>query len=203
MTALPVAHYLRDLNGEMPRGAASGRRLAGGDSESDIEQRLEEAYIRGVLEGRAAAQAEYGEKIQRQTEAAEKHLKSERERWVADEASRLGTLIGDSLECIGTRVAEQVARILKPFLGEKAKQRAMEELVAALDALLLKGEYSKIRVSGPEDLISALRTHLGGRADAIAFLASERSCDVFVTADETILETRLGSWLKAIDEAPQ
>jgi hypothetical protein len=202
MTALPVAHYLRDLNGDMPRGSASAR-LAGGYSESDMEERLEEAYIRGVLEGRAAAQSEYGEKIQRQTEAAEKHLKSERERWVADEASRLSALIGGSLEGIGTRVAEQVARILKPFLSEKAKQRAMGELVSALDALLIKGEYSKITVLGPEDLIGALRIHLRGRADAIVFLVSERTCDISVTADETILETRLGSWLKAIDEVPQ
>jgi hypothetical protein len=201
MTALPVAHYLRDLNGDLPRGAAA--RLGGGDSESDIEQRIEEAYIRGVLEGRAAAQSEYGEKIQRQTESAEKHLKSERERWVADEAGRLSSLIGGSLEGIGTRVAEQVARILKPFLGEKAKQRAMGELMSALDALLLKGEYSKISVLGPEDLIGAVRSHLGGRADGIAFLVSERACDISVTADEIILETRIGSWLKAIEEAPQ
>ena len=69
MTALPVADYLRDLNGDLPRGPRCVS--AGGDSESDIEQRLEEAYIRGVLEGRAAAQSEYGEKIQRQTEVAE------------------------------------------------------------------------------------------------------------------------------------
>ncbi len=79
----------------------------------------------------------------------------------------------------------------------------MGELVSALDALLIKGEYSKITVLGPADLIGAVRTHLGGRADAIVFLASERTCDISVTADETILETRLGSWLKAIDEVPQ
>lgn len=202
MTALPVAHYLRDLNGELPKGIASSR-LGSGDGESDIEQRLEEAYIRGVLEGRAAAQAEYGAQIHQQAEVAEKHLKSERERWVADEGGRLGTLIGTSLEGIGTRVAEQVARILKPFLREQVRQRSMTELASTLDGLLIKGEYSKITVSGPEDLVGVLRTHLEGRADGIVFLVLERACDISVTADETILETRIGSWLKAIDEVPQ
>ena len=43
MTAFPVAHYLRDLNGEMPKGASA--RLMSGDGESDIEQRLEEATL--------------------------------------------------------------------------------------------------------------------------------------------------------------
>ena len=202
MTALPVAHYLRDVNGDMPKGFASSR-LAAGDGESDVEQRLEEAYIRGVLEGRAAAQAEYGAQIQQQAEVAEQRLKSERERWVADEGGRLSTLIGTSLEGIGTRVAEQVARILKPFLREQVRQRSMTELVATLDALLMKGEYSKITVSGPEDLVGVVKTHLEARADGIAFLVSERACDISVTADETILETRIGSWLKAIDEVPQ
>lgn len=197
MTALPVAHYLRDLNGDLPRAAHA--RLGGGESEADIEQRIEEAYIRGVLEGRAAAQSEYGEKIQQQTEAAEKHLKSERERWVADEASRLSVLIGTSLEGIGTRVADRVARILKPFLRDQTRQRAMADLASALDTLLIKGEYSKITVTGPEDLVGALRIHLGGRAEAVAFLVSERACDISVIADETILETRIGSWVKAIE----
>jgi hypothetical protein len=187
------------LNGDLPRGAASAH-LAGGDGESDIEQRLEEAYIRGVLEGRAAAQAEYGAQLQQQAAAAEQRLKSERERWVADEGSRLSVLIGTSLEGIGTRVAEQVARILKPFLRDKVRQRAMTELVSALDALLIKGDYSKITVSGPRDLIGVVRTHLDGRAGSIAFLVSEQASDISVTADETILETRIGSWAQAIDE---
>ena len=137
MTAFPVAHYLRDLNGEMPKGASA--RLLSGEGESDIEQRLEEAYIRGVLEGRAAAQAEYGAQLQQQSETAEQRLKSERERWVADEGNRLSALISSSLEGIGTRVAEQVARILRPFLRDQARATATVELVSTFDALLVKG----------------------------------------------------------------
>jgi hypothetical protein len=198
MTAFPVAHYLRDLNGDMPKGASA--RLVGGEGESDIEQRLEEAYIRGVLEGRAAAQAEYGAQLQQQSEAAEKRLKSERERWVADEGSRLSALISSSLEGIGTRVADQVARILRPFLREEARAKSIAELVSAFDALMVKGEYSKITVSGPEDLIGVLKAHLEGRAEGVAFLVSEHATDISVAADDTILETRIGSWLKAIGE---
>jgi hypothetical protein len=201
MSASPVAHYLRDLNGDLPRGAAS--RLAGRDVESDTEQRLEEAYIRGVLEGRAAAQAEYGAQLQQQSEAAENRLKSERERWVSDEGNRLSALIGASLEGIGTRVAGQVARILRPFLREQARERAMAELVSTLDALLMKGEFSKITILGPEDLIGVLKISLGSRADGMAFLISESACDVSVTADDTILETRIGRWVDAIGEVPQ
>ncbi len=144
----PVAHYLKDLNGDTPRGA-----LAFGKTtpEQDIEQRIEEAHIRGVLEGRAEVQGEFNAQSQRQAEAAEQRLKLERARWVADEEPGLGELIVSSLQGIETQLADQVGRIPKPFLLERVRQRAMAEFVSALDALLLKGEYSKIAVSGPEE----------------------------------------------------
>jgi hypothetical protein len=204
MTTFPVAHYLKDLNGELPKGPKSLQGHFGdGPPESDIEQKLDEAYIRGVLEGRAEAQVEFNTRSQQQSEAAEQRFKSERERWVDEEGARLGGLIVSSLEGIETRLADQVARILKPFLLEHVRQRAMAELVSAFDALLLKGEYSKITVSGPEDLVATLKTHVAGRVESIVFAVSEGATDISVTADETILETRIGGWVEAIDGVAQ
>ena len=74
------------------------------------------------------------------------------------------------------------------------------ESVSTFDALLVKGEYSKITVTGPEDMIGVLKARLEGRADAVAFLVSEHATDISVSADDTILETRIGSWLEAIGE---
>lgn len=204
MTAFPIARYLKDVNGEMPKGGiTSAAHFREGPSESDLEQQLEEAYIRGVLEGRAAAQAEYGAQMQKQAEDAERYLKSERGRWVADEGARLGGVIVSSLESIETRLAEQVARVLKPFLVERARQRAVADLVSVLDVMLLKGEYSKVTVSGPEDLLATLKTHVAGHAESVVFVAAEGASDISVIADETILETRIADWVEAIDGASQ
>ena len=57
-----------------------------------------------------------------------------------------------------------------------------------------------ITVTGPEDMIGVLKARLEGRADGVAFLVSERATDISVEADDTILETRIGSWLEAIGE---
>ena len=90
-------------------------------AESDIEQRIEEAYIRGVLEGRAAAQGPNSARKSKSGRICGERLKSERERWVADEGNRLGELIVSSLQGIETQLADQVGRILKPFLLEQVR----------------------------------------------------------------------------------
>ena len=55
-------------------------------------------------------------------------------------------------------------------------------------------------MTGPEDLLQALREQLSGKACAATYLPSGEP-DVRITAGQTILETRLGAWAAKIQEA--
>jgi hypothetical protein len=57
-----------------------------------------------------------------------------------------------------------------------------------------------MEIVGPEDLLKALQAKLGPEATNVRFSAGA-GCDVRVTADQTVLETRLGAWVAKIEEA--
>lgn len=193
----PVAFYLKELAGEPAR--RGGRRLAlGEDGAAEPEQQIEEAHARGVLEGRAAAQVEQDAALARQQADFEKKLSSERQRWSREEGARIGAALETSLADIEEHLADTVSQILKPIILTEVRNRAVQELRDALVALLSQGDYAKITVSGPQDLLSAIESRLGERRDGVTFVAAETG-DVTVRADEAIMETRIRAWADAIE----
>ena len=75
----------------------------------------------------------------------------------------------------------------------------MDELVATIETIVSRDEIAKIEVSGPDDLLGVLRARLAGKVSA-TFVAHD-VCDVRVSIEQTTLETRLGAWIGAIEEA--
>ncbi len=134
MSALPVAQYLKDLSGEAGRvRGRSSAELAGEAAKgADTVARMAEAYGRGLAEGKAAAKAEFDEKLAQQNKAAEERLAAERERWAAEEGGRLADLIASQLGELEARIGEQVARVLKPVFLAEVQQRAVAELASTL-----------------------------------------------------------------------
>ncbi len=195
-TALPVAYYLRELNGDTER--RGGRAMAaGGVSESDVL--IADAHARGVLEGQAAAQVELDAALAQQQASFDQKLATERQKWAVEQGTHLSELIAAAFEDVEQRFAERVGSILKPFLGESVRAKALEELSASLNLMLAKGEYAKIAISGPKDLLSALEARLGDRHAGVTFVESD-GVDVAVSADGTIIETQIGAWTEAIQK---
>jgi hypothetical protein len=195
MTALPVAHYLHELSGESSR---RGRTYSGGVGDSDIENRIGEAHARGVLEGRAAALVDQDQALARQQAAFDQKLAAERQKWAAEQGVILGELLVTQLRDIEDRIAGQVSRVLKPVVADHVRGRAVDELARMLEGMLAKGDYAKVTVSGPEDLLAPVEARLSGLAAGVSFLPAD-GVDLVVSADETILETRIGSWVQAIN----
>lgn len=197
MTALPVAYYLKELSGEPSRRGGRAFEAFGPDGTSDLETQLGEVHARGVLEGRAAAQTEFGAAAAAQAEAFEQKLKSERQKWSAGEGTRLAGLIATGLEDLEQRISGLVGEVLKPFLGEQSRAKAVGELSQSLSAMVSKGDYAKITVSGPGDLLEALEAQLGSGHAGVSFVETD-GADLIVSADETTLATRIGAWVDAI-----
>jgi hypothetical protein len=200
MSGLPVAHYLEELGrgSELSKVslAASERNAAAVPASG--EARIEEVRALAYAEGRAAERAACDARLAEQSAAFAQRLAAERRTWTSEEGERLGALIVSAVGDFEARIGDKLAGILKPVLVAEVKRRAVAELVDALDGLLSKGEIAMISISGPEDLLEALRPRLAGRIAGVSF-APGTGCDVSVTADETKLETRIGDWARAIE----
>jgi hypothetical protein len=192
--ALPVAYYLKDLSGD-PSGR--GGRGIGGDS-SDVEKRISDAHALGILEGRAAAQVEMEKALASQAAQFERKLTSERQKWSADQGARLGELVAMAMQDVEQHIADQVGQVLKPVVSERIRGKAVEDLVLALNGMLAKGDYAKITITGPGDLLSPIEARLNDHA-GVSFVIAD-GVDVSVSADETIVETRISAWVEAIEE---
>lgn len=197
----PVAFYLKELAGEPAR--RGGRRLAlGEEGGAEAELQIEDAHARGVLEGRAAAQVEQDAALAKLQADFDKKLSAERQRWSREEGARIGKALETSLADLEARVAETVGQILKPLMQAEIRKKAVQELRGALADLLSQGDYAKITVSGPEDLLAAIEAGVGARHEGITFVAAETG-DLIVRADDAIVETRIKAWATAIEgEAP-
>lgn len=195
--ASPVRHYLTEISGDVGRQSSDGGRFGRGAG-ADAELRIEEARTRGMVDGRAAAEAEYAASLAAREALFEERLAAERQKWAADEGARLGELLASTLLDIERRISEQVGRILRPVFGEEVRRAAVSALALTLRDMVAKGAYARIAVSGPSDLLAALQAGLGDEQGGVSFVVSERA-DIVVNADDTVLETRIGAWAKFLE----
>ena len=201
MSAVPAARYLADF------GAGADQRpvRAGGTDASKAENaaaKLEEAFARGLETGRAEAHAEGEAKLEEQRNEFAEQLAAARAEWAASIGEELGNRLGAALTEFESRVAETTARILKPFLAEELHRQAVAELQGNLESLLATDSGAALAISGPEDLLDALRQQLAGRATNVTYAPNDE-CDVRIVAGQATLETQLKGWLAKLDEALQ
>lgn len=197
MSALPVARYLKELSGDGSRRSERLFAPPGVEEAADIELRISEAHARGVAEGRAAAEAEFAAATAAQAAGFEEKLAAERARWAEEQGATLGETCASALDEMEQRLSRTVGELLKPVLSESVRGRALEELTGVLHGMLSKGEYAKVVVSGPSDLLAAMETRLAGSHSGMSFVPSDGT-DVSVSVDDTILETRIGAWIGTI-----
>jgi len=159
---------------------------------------VDEAYVRGVEDGKAALEAEMVARFEEQKAASEQALAVSREAWCLEEGARIAeqfkTAIGDMEE----RIADSTERVLRPFLGQAIRVQAIAELRATLQELLGKTPGLTLEISGPEDLLAALRASLPASIATVSYVANE-ACDVQVKAGASILETRIAAWLDQVE----
>lgn len=202
MRARPIADYLAEFGSNGERGAqhASGA-LEQDDARLKRESaKVEEAFTRGFESGKAAVEATLQAKLEAlRTETAEE-LACERQAWVTNEAGRLAAALTAGLQQVQATIAESAARVLAPFVTDQVRAKALDELQRSLEALVSKDAGLSVRMSGPSDLLDALRARLDGHSLAVTYQPSD-DCDVRVAAGQTLIETRLGLWMAALREA--
>lgn len=193
-----------------PRAALPGavRPLFGVEPEPEVElpaaepevDRIGEAVADAVAEALAEAGAAHAAAA---AEAAARHaaeMADARERWAAEEGAALAAGFRSAVEALGGALGEAAAAALEPLLGDAARRRAVDGLRDAVADLLLADAGGAVAVSGPVDLLDALRAALeaaGVGTGDMGFAASE-SAEVVVTAGNSRIETRLAAWAEAL-----
>lgn len=202
MIAVPAARYLADFGAD---GDARAPRAGGAPVQNDsvaAAARIDEAFARGIDDGRAAAESEFETKLEEQRAEFAAQLVAERQEWAAGTGEELANRLLAAVQEFESRVAETTARILKPFLAAELRRQAIEELQSSLDMLMATDSGVSLSISGPADVLEALRGQLSGKTATVTYTPSD-DCDVRIVAGPAVLETRLKGWMAKLDEAIQ
>jgi hypothetical protein len=226
MKPIPFAQYLANLQsaeaaapperpqwpprakGETPRESARQspllRRIDDEKAERNSEQaqRVDQGRLQAFADGREAAERDFEAQQARLRATMEANLVAARAEWAAQEGERLAAAHRVALEAFEARCSSAVANILRPFLTTAVIGRVTEALVENLNVLFASRTQSLFEISGPPDLLDALRRKFGENGAAIIY-APDDSIDVRVCCGDTIIETQLGAWMQALHNLPQ
>ena len=128
-------------------------------------------------------------------------LAAARGEWAAGEGRAAAAGL-DAVSALRASLVDKVADVLRPLMARTLAERACGALGVALDQILEDPDQPCLTVSGPADLLEAIRVARAatpGRPDApaIAYVVTAGP-DVTVAARATHVETRLGAALAAL-----
>jgi hypothetical protein len=154
------------------------------------------------------ARAEEREAVRKELEdavAAEKvryleDLNDQRTIWVEQQALQLSAQISAAVDRLEANISERVANTLRPFVSEAFRQQSLAEFKDVLETLLSGRGAGLLRISGPEDLLSVMKSHLERYGSSIEFLPSEH-VELSVIAQDTLVQTQLNSWSVRLAQA--
>ena len=159
---------------------------------------VDEAYVRGVEDGKAAVEAEIAARLEEQKATFERDLVASRESSCLEQGTRIAEQLQAAIGDMEGRITDSTERVLRPFLDQAIRVQAIVELRATLQELVGKTPGITLEISGPEDLLAAVRASLPASNATVSYIANE-ACDVQVKAGASILETRIAAWLDKIE----
>jgi len=196
VSVVPAAHFLVDFTSKNLKSELAEEPLQGAAVDIDWAERVEEAYARGLEEGRRAAEAEAAARLEEQQVAFEQNSAAMRQAWCEEQAPKIVDQVRAAIREVGDQIAGSTERILRPFLAQAIRDQAIIQLRAIVEDLVANSPGVTLEISGPEDLIDAVRTSLSASVATVSYVANEAS-DVQIKAGASIIETRIAAWLKA------
>lgn len=163
----------------------------------DIEERLAEAYERGLRDGAAAARAEDAETVLREQASRQEKEIADRLDFQVNEYGRLAETITTGLAEIEDRIAASVTRILAPLLTSEVTKKIVDDLCVDIERLCSGGAPGLITIRGPESLLGVLRERVANLPVEVEFVA-EDAVEATVEAQHTIIRSQLRPWADLI-----
>ena len=205
MRPIPIAQYLTRFErvepanvGAAPKQSAALLKPRAVAALEDTDALLREAFERGRQEGLAAGRAETEAALIQQHRELEDQLKIERVAFQAQEYAKLADQVSEAMVEVEGRIAEAVSHILRPYLAQEQSKRVIQALSSNLGRILSSESVPVLKISGPEQVLNALRDRLSKHAVQVEY-SLEDGVDVTVEAQQTIIRSQLKAWLDLID----
>lgn len=162
--------------------------------------REDDPYQRGKVEGHAAALAEYEQKLVDERYRLNAQLTEERDRLLDETAGKIATGIAEIGNQLEAKIAQVVARVLEPLVVNVMQKQAIATFVEQLSSVTSDSRRPTLRISGPSDLLEAVRAKLGVRSISIEFRTTQ-AADISIIADQVVLETQIKLWAERLKYA--
>ncbi|MFG1397343.1 hypothetical protein [Roseixanthobacter pseudopolyaromaticivorans] len=157
----------------------------------DLERAVALARREGSAALAAANEAAAQTRIQDRAEF-DARLAGARADWARDEGEVLARQIHEAIGVLERSIGDTVAHVLTPFLEPEIRAKAVTDLCALVRTRFAGGPGAAVRISGPKDLLEAMRTGLG-EMPGLAF-EEEDGPEIRVVAGDTLMETQLAAW---------
>jgi hypothetical protein len=197
MQTSPLVQHLIDLNSEPGPGADSGLLTPFGATHSQTRMAAAEAQgfergRRSVDEGLRQAVADLEAKFAQEREVM-------RRQWTEAQAQKMQAHLEAGLAKLRLELAQSVAGVIGPFLANRLREEAVEELTTAAEALVNEGMPLTIEVSGPADLTGAIARQLEPLATVVK-VALVETPELRVKVDNRMIETRFKDWVSLVED---
>lgn len=204
MIAHPIGRYLIQFGAEEdvpvkddPDTVLHPLSMKAEDVIEDHEAELEAAREQGRQEAAATAQKHLEASLQALAAQHEEHLLNERQSWATEEGHKLSLAITEAFAQLQDMLANTLDAILRPFLIDALRRQMIEELAHNV-SILLTSESPAIEISGPDDLIAALREKLSPETAAITYKPNS-SVDIRIVAHHTVIESQMQAWIERFE----
>ena len=205
MKPVPIAKYFDRMARHDKTGVPVAPRsllLASGQSKRSqgLEEKIREAYDRGVRDGHASASSESAVAAEMENIRREQRELEEIRSIRAAEHAAIVEKIEAGLLGIEERVSATAARILSPYLKAECARSVARALSESLLAMFGSNAPGVMKISGPAGELEELRQRLASAPVEVVY-SNDGNVDVSIQMDDTTIRTQLEKWIAAIDSA--
>jgi hypothetical protein len=168
------------------------------DHETQLKAAFEDGYRHGHTDGRAEAEADAELLL---AEAATRHAEEvveQRRAWEHECGDVLAARMESAARLISQNIEERVAALLRPWLIERLRERALLDLERAISRSLVEG--AKVHVEAPSEIIQRLRERLPSDTLQIGYSESA-DADIRAHIEATKIEVNISAWIAELEAA--
>jgi vacuolar-type H+-ATPase subunit I/STV1 len=160
------------------------------DRQAELIQSVE-ARVRA--EEREAAREQLEKALKAEQDRHREEIAALREIWVEQEARQLATQIAAAIGNLEAVLSEKAARILASVIPEALRQNAIAEFSEALGTILSGGVSTILKITGPEDILKAVKARMALPEGVVEFVPSD-AVEVTLVAGDTTIQTQFSAW---------
>lgn len=166
------------------------------DFEAEIRSAFEDGYRQGHADGRTEADADAELRLTEATSLHSEQLAEEKQNWQRDCADVLAVRLENITKLIELSIEERVAGLLRPWLMDQLRERALQDLEKAISRALVEG--AKVHVEAPAAIVERLRERLPTEGFQIGYSESPNS-DIRAHIEDTKIELNVSAWIAALE----